>query len=465
LFLESWEGGKIFGNNTKVIDDKITSDESYKRLRQNGMNGKEALAEFTKHKKRNLWSWDGKIEKSATKIDSFKHYLTLLHTGILAAEPNSGEIKTWVGGNDFIQFPYDNIMGARQVGSAFKPIVYLAALVSGAQPCDIFDNELKTYAKYDDWTPKNSSGEYGGQVSLKGALTHSINTVSVQVLFNAGIDNVVDLAKTLGIENKLNAVPSIVLGTSDVTLLEMIQVYATLANRGEKVRLHGIKKILNRNEEILYEALPGASIPKEQVVDQSSVDMLNEMLLNVSVEGTARRLYRDFRIPYPISGKTGTTQNQSDGWYIGYNKDMVIGSWVGTMDRRIHFRNLGTGSGGATALPIVGGLFEYAGRNGYLHQKRLPDTGVEDCDEFILDEGIVVDEIMDLKDRMEQMKKDIMGEYYNVRKTPASIKKNRFQKKKRDEERDKRYKAYKQAVKELESKLEALKDQLDKLES
>jgi penicillin-binding protein 1A len=463
IFLESWIGGKIYGSNTKVIDDYITNDKYYKALRNQGASGNEALQHFTKHQSRKLWTWSGMETKSATKIDSIKHYLTLLHTGILAAHPESGAIKVWVGGNDFSRFQYDNITGARQVGSTFKPIVYLAGIQSGLEPCDVFDNDLRTYAQYDDWTPKNSNGQYGGKVTLKGALTHSINTISVQVLFSAGIENVVRLAQQLGVTSKLNKVPSLVLGTSDVSILEMVQVYATLANRGTRANLYGIHQILDQKGNVLFDRTlqNGENL---LVADPEAVDILNEMMLNVSVEGTGRRIYQNYRIPYPISGKTGTTQNQSDGWYIGANPDLVIGSWVGTQDRRIHFRNLGTGSGGATALPMVGSLFEYAARNRYLQKKKIPMSHLADCPDYLLDEETIRDEMTNLIESIDDIKKDIMGDYFNLPRRPTSDKKNRINTRKRNQERDKRFKSYKKAVKQLEKQLEDLKDKLDELE-
>ena len=456
LFLESWKGGNLYGKNNSVIDANITSDRLYKQLRAQGKNAKEALDYFIKAEERKLWTWDGMETRVTTKIDSIKHYLALLHTGIMAVKPGDGSILVWVGGNDFGTFQFDNINGARQVGSTFKPIVYLAALEKGSEPCDMYENELKTYADYDDWTPKNSNEKYGGKASLRGALTHSMNTVSVQVMFETGIGNVVDLAQRLGITSPLNEVPSLVLGTSDVSLYEMLGVYATFANRGKKIPLRSIKKITDHRDSILYEYLDNPRT--EYVVDPTKVDVLNAMLLNVSVEGTANRIYKQFRIPYPICGKTGTTQNQSDGWYIGANADLAIGSWVGTQDRRIHFRNLGTGSGGNTALPMVGGLFQYASQKGYIKQKKIPMIATADCIDVIPSSDALKEEIVLLESSMEDLEKEIMGEYYHYYRRQHS--KDRRSPGKRNKERDKRYREFKKAVKELEDKLAVLKDEL-----
>ncbi|NNF36938.1 MAG: penicillin-binding protein, partial [Saprospiraceae bacterium] len=305
-FVDSWKGGRLYGPGTKLIDEKITSHPYYKSLRENGASGKEALNDFTSIGERPYWTWSGIENRKNTRIDSIKHELALLHTGMLAVHPGTGEILVWIGGNDYNRFQYDNITGARQVGSTFKPIVYLTALSQGKEACDLYDNQLITYEEYDDWTPRNSNEEYGGQVSLKGALTHSLNTVSVQVMFETGIPEVVNTAKTLGIKNDLNAVPSLVLGTSDVSLYEMIGVYATFAERGNKKPLHSLLRIEDKNGNILYESNEDSRLLGEQVVDPEYVDLLNDMLLNVSVKGTGSRIYNNYRIPYPICVKTGT---------------------------------------------------------------------------------------------------------------------------------------------------------------
>lgn len=293
-----------------------------------------------------------------------------MHAGILAIDPQSGFVKVWVGGNDFDQFQVDNIISPRQVGSTFKPIVYLSAMEKGIGPCDYYKNELRQYSSYKDWTPKNASNEYGGHYPVHEALTQSMNTISVQVLFEAGVKDVVNMGYKLGIDNKLTEVPSIVLGTSDVSLMDLSRVYATLANGGHRREIQTITKIETSSGKVLYDYLEESadSITQDSIASNRNIHLLNSMLRQVTQRGTAARLYSTYNIPYDICGKTGTTQNQSDGWFVGYNPDLVIGAWVGTEDRRIHFRNLGTGSGGRTALPLVGSVFEFAANNNYLKQ-------------------------------------------------------------------------------------------------
>ena len=377
-FDKSWESGKKFGKGTKIIDEHITKHPAYKSLKKNGASNKEALSAFTTPEEREYWTWKGYQTKNGTRIDSIKHYLSLLHTGVLAVEPATGFVKVWVGGNDYSRFQYDRITEPRQVGSTFKPIVYLTALENGADPCHVYPNELRTYTSYKDWTPKNSSGEYGGELTMVQALINSVNTVSVQVLFEAGIPSIVTQAKKMGIESKLAAVPSLVLGTSDISLYEMVKVYSCFANEGRKPELRSIVKIETASGEVIYEADFNSEM--EEVAEAENVKQLNNILHQVNLSGTGRRMYNVYDISKPISGKTGTTQNQSDGWYIGYTPDLVIGAWVGTEDRRIHFRNLSMGAGSNTALPMVGALFEYADYQNMLTRNEYAELGdLEAC--------------------------------------------------------------------------------------
>ena len=210
----------------------------------------------------------------------------------------------------------------------------------------------------------------------------------MQVLFDAGVNKVVDMAKRLGIKSRLSAVPSIVLGTSDVSLLDMVTAYSTLANNGRRHEITCIERIEDKDGNILYSAPEVEEDTTAIAVDTSYSRQINAMLENVMSQGTGRRLYSNYRIPSIVRGKTGTTQNQSDGWFIGYTDDLVLGSWVGTKDRRIHFRNLGTGSGGRTALPMVGALFEFA-----LTKNKIPAqvaTSITfECPDVLTDEEYV----------------------------------------------------------------------------
>lgn len=460
IFLESWKGGKLFGKGSKIIDDQILSNEEYKNLRENGANGKEALAKFTEHGPRKLWTWEGYVDFDKTKIDSIKHYLSLLHTGILAVQPMSGEIKTWVGGIDYGHFQYDNITSPRQVGSLFKPIVYLTALEQGKEPCDFYKNELRTYTSYQDWTPGNSNDEYGGFISMKSGLAHSVNTVSVQILFEAGVKNVVSTAERLGIAEALNPVPSIVLGTSDVSLFSMVKAYSTIANRGTKSELFAIKSIEDKEGNVIYTQAIEENLQIQLGFEQQHLDELDQMLYDVTHKGTGARLYRMFEIPVDVKGKTGTTQNQSDGWFIGYTDDLVIGAWVGTEDRRIHFRNLGTGSGGRTALPMVGAIFEFAANKNKLNSYQTVNVDFE-CPDFLDDEQYAYY----TKRQSQERRGDDFGGWLSKLFKPKKARQKRDEERRIKEQiriikkqKEERLRRYEQEQKEWERKLRALQE-------
>lgn len=368
IFDRSWKTGAKYGPNEKHFKTELKNNPRYKSLKKAGKTDKEIQEILSEKNPRQIWTWDGSKEMKMSTIDSIKYYMGLLHTGVLAVEPSTGKINAYVGGIDYGKFQWDNVQSPRQVGSTFKPIVYLTALESGVTECDYFANEKRVYTDYKDWTPENSDGKYGGYLSVKEALTRSVNTVSVQMMFKAGIDKAINQARKLGIKSKLPSVPSLVLGTADIPLFEMVKAYAAIANGGESPPLYGITKIEDAEGNVLYEK--EQSIPFQESEAHSA---LYSIMANVANEGTGARVY-NYDIPFQVMGKTGTTQNQTDGWFIAYTKDLVIGSWVGAQNRGMHFRNLGTGSGGRTALPMVGSLFEFAASQNYRPAPILVDV-------------------------------------------------------------------------------------------
>lgn len=362
IFDRSWKGGQKFGRRDKHLRQALRSQPAYKALRKKGMKEAAIIKALSKKETKKVWTWKGVQKKTMSPLDSLKHYMSLLHTGTLAAQAKTGAIRAYVGGIDFSNFQFDNVCSKRQVGSTFKPIVYLTAMEQGVTSCSYFPNELRTYTEYKDWTPQNSSGKYGGYLTVREAMTHSVNTVSVQMIFKAGIGNVIKKARNMGIQSSLPELPSIVLGTADISLFEMVQAYANLATGGNDKPLHAIRRIENMHGEVLYEREESKTSNQEEL--PAPYADLHHIMSNVTEEGTAARLY-NYDIPFPVMGKTGTTQRQTDGWFIGFTQDLVIGSWVGVQHRGMHFRNLRTGSGGRTALPMVAGLFEYTASQGY----------------------------------------------------------------------------------------------------
>lgn len=339
------------------LEQATKRSRRYQNLKARGLDYKSIQASFSKKTPMQVYV-DGRMKQvNMSPIDSIKHYLRMLQGALLVLDPKTGEVKAWVGGTDYRQFGIDYVTTPRQVGSTFKPFVYTAALEEGYDPCTYYDNERFSYPKYKDWSPRNANGEYGGSYSMSGALMNSVNTVSVQVLFDAGIEHVIDLAKRCGIESPIPEVPSIALGTAELNLLEMVSAYATLGNDGYRVDPVYIRRIEDEEGNILESFDQTSEIDSEQVVSDTLTQEIIQMLEKVIDEGTARRLRFQYGFDFDIAGKTGTTQDHSDGWFIGITPGLVGGAWVGANDRRIHFQNLSDGQGARTALPIWGSFF------------------------------------------------------------------------------------------------------------
>jgi len=250
IFDRSWKSGNKYGPGDRYFKNELAAGQLGKRF--NKLSEAEKKQILAQESEMNLWTWNESESKMVSVEDSIRHYMSLLHTGVLGVNPKTGEILSYIGGIDYGRFQYDNVTSKRQVGSTFKPIVYLKALQRDLSPCAYFPNEKRSYADYKDWTPENSDGKYGGFLSIKEAMTRSVNTVSVQLMFHAGLDNVVDFANDLGIESKLPAVPSLVLGTADISLYEMVTAYSSIVNGGEKPHLYGITKITDSRGKVLY---------------------------------------------------------------------------------------------------------------------------------------------------------------------------------------------------------------------
>jgi len=295
-------------------------------------------------------------------LDSIKHYIKLLNTGFVAMESNTGKIKAWVGGIDFKHFQYDHVTGRRQVGSIFKPIVYAAALEANMSPYDYYPNERKVYSEFQDWSPRNADNNYEGSYSMEGALAESVNTIAVDFIMETGIQETIELAEELGITSPLPKVPSLALGTANISLLEMIQVYASFANRGKKVEPYYISRIENNKGEVIVDLNP-LNTETESNLSAENADIINQMLTAVVDSGTAKSLRSVYGLKGEFAGKTGTTQSQADGWYIGYNQNLVAGAWVGAEDMRVHFRSLSLGQGASMALPIYGKFMHQLNNN------------------------------------------------------------------------------------------------------
>lgn len=355
LFDEHWGKAKPWGNDQSVVYRAMKRSERYRNLKRKGISEDEIKTIFNTPTSVSLFNWDVNKQVEMTPMDSIQYYLKILNTGFMAMDPHSGELKAYIGGNDFRYFKYDHVRARRQVGSTFKPIVYLGALEAGIAPDSYFANERKVYEEYDNWSPENSHDDYTGFYSMEGALAKSINTIAVDVLMKTGISTVVDLAKRMGIESDLPEYPSLALGSASVSLEEMVCAYSEIVNGGRKVIPYYLKSIESNSGAVLEEFRNIQ--PDEQIAQPENCYIITHMLKSVVNDGTGSTIRSVWGIDSEFAGKTGTTQDQADGWFIGMTPALVAGAWVGGEDPSVHFRTLGAGAGGHTALPIVGQFY------------------------------------------------------------------------------------------------------------
>lgn len=357
-FEEDWAGRKSGPIPDRILADAIKNSKRYQSLIADGLSEETALAEMEKPVKMQLFSWEDEGLIELSPIDSIKRQLTTLHAGMVVADPHTGAIRAWVGGINHSYFQYDHVKSMRQVGSTFKPVVYARALEDARYPCDYFENEQITYPEYENWSPRNSDGKYGGYYSMPGALSKSVNTVSVQLALETGLEKVKAMAKDLGMQGKIPDGPAISLGTMDASLLDMIRVYGTFANEGKRPELHYLDRIEDRDGNVIFEYPKPSPSTFEQVLSPETNALMVNLLETVVDSGTARRLRYQYGLYNQLAGKTGTTQDQSDGWFVGFTPDLVFGAWVGTELPTVHFRTLYRGQGSSTALPLVGSFLQ-----------------------------------------------------------------------------------------------------------
>ncbi len=342
------------------------NSDRFKRLKKVGKSEKYIDSIFKAKAPMKIFSWKGEIDTIMSPNDSIKYYKFFLRSGLLSIEPQTGHIKAWVGGINHKYFKYDHVnQGKRQVGSTFKPFVYATAINQlRLSPCDKYPNTLYTipkgkYGIPEEWTPQNSDKKYGGELSLKEALGGSINVISARLIDMVTPQNVVRLAKSAGIENKIPVAPSIALGSVELSLMEMTSAYATFANKGLQVEPNMLTRIEDKNGTVLAEFTPKI----KEVMNEESAYVVLDLLKGVTIAGSGVRLrtkehyYKNIitGFPYeftnPIAGKTGTTQNHTDGWFMGVVPNLATGVWTGGEDRATHFEKIAEGQGATMSLP------------------------------------------------------------------------------------------------------------------
>ncbi|PWL39784.1 penicillin-binding protein [Flagellimonas aquimarina] len=360
-----------------IMRRAMKQSDRWRSMAKEGKTEKEIKDSFHKKTEMTVFDWNSdSYEKDTimTPMDSIRYYKTFLRTAMMSMEPQTGHVKAWVGGVDYKHFQYDNVnQGARQAGSTFKPFVYAAAIDQlRYSPCDSLpDNqyciEPLKHGNPEAWCPKNSNGKYSGEdLTLKNALANSVNTVTAQLIDKVGPRSVVAIARNMGLTREIPEVPSIALGTPDFNVFEMVGAYGTFANQGVYVKPVTVTRIEDKNGTVLYEYVPETKDVLSKDVAYAMVNLME----GVTQYGSGGRLRHSFAkeqtvykeiitgYPYeltnPIAGKTGTTQNQSDGWFMGMVPNLVTGVWVGGDNRSVHFSSLTYGQGASMALPIWG---------------------------------------------------------------------------------------------------------------
>ncbi len=354
-FFDHWGKDKPWKGKEEVLEQAIQRSPRYRQLLEQGLSEEEIQAVMQKPIPMSLFTWQGVREEIMSPVDSIIHHLQYLNAGFLAVEPITGEVKVWVGGidHDFFQFDHVKTSTKRQVGSIFKPIVFAMALEQGIEPCKLISAERQTYIDKEgkEWTPRNSQLDYEVQYSMKGALAYSVNTVAAKLIDGAGVGNTINLARKMGITSEMPDVPSISLGTSSISLMEMTAAFACLANQGVATAPYFVKSIQDLDGRV-YDFRPTS--PGIRAMSKETAQLVTSMLRTVVLEGTASRIRWKYGVYNDLAGKTGTTQSNADGWFMAMSPGLVMGAWVGADDPRIRFRSTELGQGSNTALPITG---------------------------------------------------------------------------------------------------------------
>ena len=403
-FDKHWKGREPWIKNPEIAIQQIKQSKKYKSLINSGMSHKQAIEAMKKKHQTDIFDWkNGMSDTMISSLDSVLHHFKTLQAGVLVMNAFNGDVLAWVGGSGYKFFKYDHVTSKRQVGSTFKPIVYASALEQDKEPCSFYANDSVVYEDYDDWTPRNSDGGYGGYYSMKGALAHSVNTVSVKVIMQNGIDKTIGLAKDLGISSNLPEVPSLALGTGEISLYEMVKSYCVFLNRGRTVNPRVIRRIEDSRGKVIY--TDPAHEPGEQVITKETAQTLLAMMQGTVDHGTAKTLRSYYGLDTELAGKTGTTQNQTDGWFIGMNPNMVVGVWVGGDNPTVRFRTITYGQGGYAALPIYGKFFKKMYKHPtYKYLKgasfNIPEFTYSqlECEDFREEDGDILFELFKVQD-------------------------------------------------------------------
>lgn len=335
-----------------ILRQGMKRSERYRVLKKAGMTEPEIAENFEKKIDMTIFTWKGQKDTLMSPKDSIRYYKGFLQSGFMSMEPQTGYVKAWVGGINHKFFQYDHVQigHARQVGSTFKPFIYALAIQEGYSPCYRIPN-VPTTIVYDgkEWTPKNSDNKKNGRMmTLQQALANSVNYITAYLMKQFGPQATVDLCRRMGVVAPIDPVPAICLGTPEISVFEMVGANATFANKGTWVEPTFVTRIEDKNGKVLADFAPRT----EEVMNEEKAYVMLQLMKGVVQIGTGSRLRYRFKLNMPIAGKTGTTQNNSDGWFMGITPDLVSGCWTGAEDRAVHFDNTVYGQGAEMALPI-----------------------------------------------------------------------------------------------------------------
>ena len=382
MFLEHWRGKENapFANLSKeetnrILTSAMRRSERYQRMKDAGASEEDIKKAFNTKVKMQIFTWNGMKDTVMTPMDSIRYMKSFLHCGLMAVDVNSGHVKAYVGGTNYKYFQYDHVkLSRRQVGSTFKPYVYTVAMSTGDySPCTMVPNIPVTIHLPDGrtWTPRNS-GHYkeGQMMPLREALAQSLNQVSAYIMKQYGPNAVIELVRRMGMTSDIPAVPAICLGACELSLYEQVGAINCFPNQGVYVEPTFITKICDKEGNVIFTYVPKTN----EAIDQVTAFKTVRLMQGVVDFGTGRRLRGQYQLTFPLGGKTGTTDNQSDGWFVGYTPVLTCGIWVGCEDRAAHFRSTALGQGARTALPVFGLFMQKCYNDPELPYKKIMET-------------------------------------------------------------------------------------------
>lgn len=332
-----------------ILDKELQASGARKKWEATLLNSSDSLLDKDL-KYRPLFSWN-ETKDEISEIDSLWHYHKMLHAAVLMIEANTGNVKVWVGGNNFRYLPYDLIRSKRQVASSFKPFLYASALEEGFTPCDYLSNEWEEKENYPGWRPENYDRTSGGEVPLWYALSRSLNVPSVNLYLSLDREELQLQCQLFGLPVPKEEQPSLALGSGSFSLYQMVNAFSAFANYGELYDPVMIEEIYDRKGKLIYRHK--GPDPKK-VVSTDVAGNMNKILVNAANEGTGASVHNTYGVRSELAGKTGTSQDYSDAWFFAYTENLVCGIWVGAMSPSVHFRTGANGSGSRLALPIAG---------------------------------------------------------------------------------------------------------------